>query len=92
MVYKNKEDQIKNQRRWRNEKRKQADKICGKQRRLILHKKDGKPHEHTLTAQKAIKNPESYVKLCEWCHKAIHWNMKFFGMTWKDVCKKLEES
>ena len=83
-------------RKYRQRIREEADKIfgkkcyiCDRERRLVFHKKDGEKHQHTLTALLALKNPEEYVKLCEWCHKAVHWLMEWFDMTWEDIIKKL---
>jgi hypothetical protein len=55
------------------------------------HKVDGKPHEmnrKTVQLAEVVKNPQMFVRLCHLCHKAVHWNMKYLGMTWEDILEK----
>ena len=61
--------------------------ICKTFRALRYHKKDGE--EHKISYSLVIKNPQDFVRLCEFCHKAIHWLMKWFDMTWEEIVEKV---
>lgn len=83
--------------KWRENKRKEADKVfgincslCNSNNNTCLHEKSGKPHNRNCTANKALKNPEKWARLCYPCHKAVHWNMKHFHMTWEDIKSKYD--
>jgi hypothetical protein len=53
-----------------------------------LHEKHGNPHLDTDTAGLAIRNPENWVRLRYRCHNAVHWCMKYFGMSWEEIRNK----
>jgi hypothetical protein len=85
------------QKRWMKKKREEAkimfgDKcvICKSAKNICFHRKDGKLHNHTLTAAKAINHPDEYVLLCYPCHKAIHWVMNNFNWGWNEIKTSLE--
>jgi len=62
--------------------------FCGKIRRLVFHKKDGKAHG--LPAWRAaFKSPKEFVLLCKApCHRGVHFCMEHLNMTWKDIKSK----
>jgi len=67
--------------------------FCGsnfKERRLVLHRKDGRLHDSKLTEQEKYHrtiNPEEWVSLCQKCHRYVHWAMDTLNMTWTDLKK-----
>ena len=60
-----------------------------------IHRKDGQPHKQfTSLGLKEIKETinkdrEKYIRLCSGCHRAIHWCMKYLGMNWDEIEKRL---
>ena len=62
--------------------------LCGREkfddRRHHLHQKDGRPHNSAYSALYAIENPDEWVRLCMYCHKAAHWLMER-GWSWSRI-------
>jgi hypothetical protein len=82
--------------KWRQNKREEADKvfgtkcsICNSKINLCLHEKSGKIHNTSCTASIALKNPKEWVRLCYPCHKAVHWVMTHFKMSWNEIVARL---
>ena len=80
------------EKRWRDKKRQEADRVFGTACFLCkgivrpgLHKKDGEEHQTWCTAVEALKEPEKWVRLCYPCHKAVHWCMEHLGLTWEQI-------
>lgn len=63
--------------------------VCGKNKFLRYHKKDGIYHKSSETVFMVIKNPDDFVRLCEFCHKGVHFSMKYYGWTWEQVVENL---
>lgn len=63
-------------------------KICGKEKRIICHRKNGEPHESKDTYKMVLEHPEDWIRLCEFCHKGVHWAMKHLNMSWDDITSK----
>ena len=61
--------------------------ICGSDRGVGLHKKDGEPHSADISSiRKALENPDDWVQLCSIpCHKGVHFCMGVFGWEWKTI-------
>jgi len=54
---------------------------------LVVHRKDGTPHKTELVWNpKSLQNlcPDEWAILCPYCHKAVHWSMKYLSMEWDD--------
>lgn len=64
--------------------------ICGRKRRIICHRKSGEPHSTGNTFRMVLDNPDEWVRLDEWCHKAVHWNMEYFNMPWEEIIERLK--
>lgn len=84
--------------KYRAGKREEADQIfgtkcyiCQGERKIVLHEKNGIKHPCDCTARIAIKKRNDYVRLCTGCHKAVHWCMNYFGMTWVDIIQHIRE-
>ena len=69
--------------------------ICGSEKYLALHQKqgthNGKGGGFATTLILAKKDPENWVRLCIQCHKAVHWCMLHFGMSWEEIKEKLRD-
>jgi len=89
----------KNNYSYRAKKREVADRIvgpsccfCGYDVRLIVHRKDGTPHERfdTLSISRFTQELQTgqYARVCFKCHKAVHWAMKYLGMTWEEMTSR----
>jgi len=72
--------------------------ICGensvaKHFRVQLHRKDGAPHKkwfHMTNAQfDEVINGDEYILICYWCHKHLHWCMKYLGLVWEEINSRL---
>jgi hypothetical protein len=53
------------------------------ERQLIIHRKDGTPHEQYLLWSREFLlsiNPDEWVAVCQDCHTLIHWTMDRFGL------------
>jgi len=97
---KSKESSKRASKRWRKNLNKEVDRllgdscrICKRDIKLASHKKDGKEHDTsggTNSLQGVIKNPKDFVRLCYPCHKAVHWIMYYFNMTWEDIVETLK--
>jgi len=61
--------------------------LCGldKEKKLVIHKKDGESHEKAAACLLALKNSDDFVLLCYSCHKGIHWLMKYLKMSWEQL-------
>ena len=65
--------------------------ICGednKKRRLVIHRKDGKPHWNGLLRDECslmALNPDEWAALCQKCHRYVHWTMDNLGLSWDDL-------
>lgn len=64
--------------------------ICGvhyEEKRLVTHRKDGRPHSGKILALKKylIKlNPKNWASLCQKCHRYVHWAMDLLYLKWDD--------
>ncbi len=65
-------------------------------KRLIIHRKDGRPHSDKLTTQVRYfrtLNPKEWIPLCQKHHRHTHWAMNNLDLEWTDLEKgKLKES
>ena len=66
-------------RAWRKKRSDQAEALLGKkcyfcprEKNLVYHEKQGRKHLHYHTASLVLKNPNSFVRLCHPCHRAVH--------------------
>ena len=64
--------------------------LCGdsKNRRLVIHRKDGRPHRHRLLwSEGNLKylNPDEWAVLCQKCHRYVHWAEASLGLEWGDL-------
>lgn len=58
--------------------------LCGQNRKLEFHKKDGQPH-NSGKAIGVLRNPEEFVLLCiQPCHRGVHFCLKFLDMKWEE--------
>ncbi|MDP3728159.1 MAG: hypothetical protein Q8R18_01760 [bacterium] len=83
--------------RWRDKKRKEAEKLlgnkcyfCNRNKNLVYHEKKGRKHSHDQTAVLVVKNPQSFVRLCHPCHRAVHWLMEKFEWQWEKITENLK--
>lgn len=81
--------------KWLQRKREEGNKVfgticflCGGNVNLCLHEKSGTPHQRSCTERIALKNPDQWVKLCYPCHKAVHWCMEHFKMSWEEIIER----
>ena len=57
----------------------------GKEKRLAIHRKDGRPHgDRLLWSKKYLRalNPNDWVSLCQKCHRYVHWTMNELHLDW----------
>jgi DNA-binding transcriptional regulator LsrR (DeoR family) len=66
--------------------------FCGlhydKGKRVILHRKDGRPHNNRLITQERYfrtLDPEEWVSLCQKHHRYVHWAMNDLGLEWDNL-------
>ena len=60
--------------------------LCGTDRSLHLHRKDGKKHGYSLAELKrALLEPDKWVRICYWCHIGVHFCMKYFKWNWTTI-------
>ncbi len=65
--------------------------FCGvhyKEKILVTHRKDGRPHEKNLFRNEEnlqYLKPEEWVSLCRKHHRYVHWAMDVLGMQWSDL-------
>jgi len=93
-----KRKELERERRYRLHKRKIIEDVfgkkcifCGHEKVMIIHRKDGKKHK--IFSEMGLKelyseiaeHKNEYVRVCGVCHKAVHWIMKWFGMTWEKI-------
>ncbi len=68
--------------------------ICEETYRMQLHRKDGKPHKTWVSITNAefdkVIQSDDYIWICYWCHKHIHWCMKYLRMTWDEIKTRLK--
>lgn len=62
--------------------------FCGNERTRILHRKDGTKHLRRLNIILAEK--EKYVRVCQQCHRGVHFAMEFFGLDWNGIIEMLK--
>lgn len=86
--------------RWRTNVQKRAEvllgsscKICGNNiRKLSYHRKSGEEHSTTFTSALVVKSPEEYIRLCEWCHRGIHFLMNILKWNWNQIENLIREN
>ncbi|MGY5853326.1 MAG: hypothetical protein RTU92_07175 [Candidatus Thorarchaeota archaeon] len=67
--------------------------ICGedyKKRRLVIHRKDGRPHWNGLLRNECSLrslNQDEWTALCQKCHRYVHWAMDNLQMIWDDFAR-----
>ena len=65
--------------------------ICGREDNLRIHQKYNKRHKELANMSfenlKIEINSDKYVKLCQRCHRCVHWGIKYLSLTWEDVSK-----
>jgi DNA-binding XRE family transcriptional regulator len=57
-------------------------------RRIIIHRKDGRPHQNSLLWSRGnleSLNPDEWVALCQKCHRYVHWAEDNLGLSWDDL-------
>ncbi|MFX1605946.1 MAG: hypothetical protein ACFFDD_08555 [Promethearchaeota archaeon] len=62
--------------------------LCGQERKLAIHKKDGTEHERdVLWRIKFLKsvNIDDWAALCIPCHRGVHWMMEELDYNWEDI-------
>lgn len=68
--------------------------ICGRDYKLISHRKDGIDHSTGSNGMAMVKDvinePTKFVRLCWNCHKGVHWVMKYFDMDWDETIERLK--
>lgn len=52
-------------------------------RRISFHEKNGK--KHLENPYYVLKHLQDFVPLCEHCHKAIHFCIKYLSLSWKQI-------
>ena len=66
--------------------------ICNSDdRRLIIHRKDGRPHESNFLMKREnleALDIDEWVPLCQKCHRYIHWAEEKLGLSWDDFEKR----
>ena len=72
--------------------------FCGihyEEKRVAIHRKDGRPHEERLTVyEKYFRtlNSDEWVPLCQNHQRFVHWAMDDLGLKWDDLKKfKIKE-
>jgi hypothetical protein len=65
--------------------------ICHSERSLVAHEVYGIPHNGNGADQfvDAFDRPKDFVRLCYSCHKGVHWVMRWFNMSWKEIISKI---
>ena len=56
-----------------------------KDHKLVLHRKDGKPHHRNSTwTEKFLQTAvvDEWVMLCDRCHTGVHWFMEHYDVKW----------
>ncbi len=65
--------------------------ICGSrydEKRLFLHRKDGRPHNSSLSTKEVFfrtLDPKEWVFLCYSDHRGVHWAKRALGLTWDNL-------
>jgi formate dehydrogenase assembly factor FdhD len=65
--------------------------ICGEERIMIIHRKDGKKHKLftnmsiTQIKKELESHKDEYVRVCGICHAGVHWAMTYLGLKWEDI-------
>jgi len=65
--------------------------ICKSKKTLVIHRKDGRPHENRILAStKYLRelNPANWVALCRNCHRQITWTSDILGASWNEIVSK----
>lgn len=89
-----------NTKKWRIKLRKKRDlvfgtscSLCGYDKILDLHRKDGEPHKgDTTQINQALKEPDKWIRLCRFCHGGVHFCMEKLALEWGDIENYLKES
>lgn len=67
--------------------------FCGFQgtlkRRISAHEIHGNSHSETPTY--ILNHSEDFVPLCKFCHRSIHFCMRYLGLTWNDILQLMEK-
>lgn len=61
--------------------------LCERKINVGLHEIHGLKHDLSFTQALAVKHPEDFVRLCYPCHKAVHWIMIHFALSWEEIKK-----
>lgn len=62
-----------------------------KGKRVIIHRKDGRPHDSKLTTKEQYfrtLEPKEWVSVCQKHHRYVHWVMDDLGLEWDDLKRK----
>ena len=67
-------------------------KICIREhRKLCYHEKNGEKHLKSGLSY-IYNNPEKFTRLCEQCHRGVHFLMDVLGWKWTEIEKFLREN
>ena len=62
--------------------------ICGEERKLAIHRKDGEEHDKDALWRvgylKSI-DPDEWAAVCMPCHWGVHWMMTEYGLNWSQI-------
>jgi hypothetical protein len=100
-IRKNQRNEKSNDKRQTNRKAKLIQKfgkdycpIDGQSYRMQLHRKDGVPHKKWQIMTNAefdeVIQSDEYILVCYWCHKHIHWCMRYMDMIWSEIKLRLK--
>lgn len=63
---------------------------CSETRVLIGHEIHGNSHRGNRSYQEYQRRPQDFVCICRWCHRAVHWCMKYLDMKWTEIGSRVQ--
>lgn len=61
--------------------------VCGETKTLHCHEIYGFSHQQGR--KYIVDHMEDFVRLCNYCHQAVHWCMKYMNVDWKTIQKNI---
>jgi len=59
--------------------------FCGNDHHIIYHEIYNK--SHPCTPYYILNHIDDFACLCCWCHRAVHWAVKYLGLSWNQIAE-----
>lgn len=46
--------------------------------------------KHPSTGKYILDHLDDFIPLCNWCHSAVHWCMKYLGLSWNQILEMVK--